>query len=94
MSLEQEVMNELAIIKVEFGEMKKGIAILNGQMSYLTQLSETIVEYGKPCEESQHRNADNLDMLKELLANSPLKKHPMFKDMIQPIEDMISKQKA
>lgn len=92
--MEQELANELAIIKAEFGEMKKVVGLLNNQVAYLVQLSETIVEYGNPCQETKQSGADSLDMLKELLHNSPLKKHPMFADMLKPLEEMLSKQKA
>lgn len=58
---------------------------LGKQIAYLTVLMETDIGERTPCPE---KNKDNMKAVLELLQNSPLSKHPVFKDAMAPLEKL------
>lgn len=82
---------DMATIKAFMREMRTEITLQSSQIKYFTQLTETIAE------EEPIKNqigTDALEAANKYLQSSPLSKHPMFKEMIEPLQDMINKTKA
>lgn len=82
---------DMATIKAFMREMRTELALISSQVKYFTQLTETIAEEGPV---GNKIGDDALETANEFLQNSPLSKHPMFQEMLKPLQDMIKKTKA
>lgn len=82
---------EVAEINVNTRAIRTEVSLVSSQVKFLSQLMEDVAMEGSVQTE---RSKDALTSAYDLLQNSPLTKHPMFKDMLKPIEEMMQKQKA
>lgn len=82
---------ELAVIAVHARETRTEVAALTHQVKYLSQLTEDVIMEDKTMDASK---SDALTSAYDFLEQSPMAKHPMFKEMMGPLQEMIKKQKA
>lgn len=70
-------------------ELRKEIVTIKGQLAYLTKLVETMAQEDKPCAENQAKN-EALGMVMSAIKTNPvLQNHPMFKDLMGPLEKIL-----
>lgn len=80
---------DIALMKVNVRETRTEVALIFAQVSHLAQITEDLAE-----EAHNEPSGEALDVAYDFLQKSPLAKHPMFKEMLGPLEDMIKKTKA
>ncbi len=67
------------------------IQTLTDKVNYITTLLEDVAMENSPCNQKKRQNKD-METILNMVKNSPLKKHPMFAEMLKPLEDIIGKQ--
>lgn len=84
--------NNVALIDSNVRAIRSEVGLLTAQVKYLSQLTEDVAMEGP---QSQSTNGeDALNLAQDFLLKSPLAKHPMFKEMMKPLTDMINKTKG
>lgn len=68
--------------------MNDDLQLLSDKIDYLTKLIETMINENEPC---KNRNKNPKEDLLKILESPSLAKNPMFKQMIEPIKDILSK---
>lgn len=86
-----DLANSVALIDSNVRGIRSEVGLLTAQVKYLSQLTEDVAMEG-PVPETN--GADALNLAQDFLAKSPLAKHPMFQEMMQPLTDMINKTKG
>ena len=66
---------------------------LHDKVDYLTKLVETLIEESKPCTKKGNNN-DNMKEMLKMFNSLPVNNHPMFKQILEPLNDMINKQQG
>lgn len=87
-----EIATAIALIDSNVRGIRSEVGLLTAQVKYLSQLTEDVAmdEQNNPGPSGD----DALNLAQEFLSKSPLAKHPMFKEMMQPLTDMINKTKG
>lgn len=91
MDLLNIIAHDTAILKSDSRAIRVEMVRLSNAVDYLTKLSETIAEEEK---QVNPQGAEALEAVQAMLNNSHMSKHPMFKEMLGPLEKMIKAQKA